>query len=142
MVVEFPVSRGTVARWLQTLQEYDFEVQHRPGKSHGNANALSRRSCGETGCTYCIQVEEKNQNMQIQHVGRVMASKGRCSEKTPCVVQCELIFQMWSMRDLEKKQADDPDISPLIRWKKQSEERPSWGDIFSNSALTRLYWTQ
>ncbi len=32
-----------VARWHEELQQYDFEIQHRAGKAHGNADALSRR---------------------------------------------------------------------------------------------------
>ena len=34
--------RGMLARWLETLSAHDFDIQHRPGKSHGNADALSR----------------------------------------------------------------------------------------------------
>ena len=34
---------GKLARWLYTVQaEYHFEVEHREGKSHLNADALSR----------------------------------------------------------------------------------------------------
>ena len=29
-------------RWLQTLANYQFTIQHRPGKKHANADALSR----------------------------------------------------------------------------------------------------
>ncbi|GBN06648.1 Retrovirus-related Pol polyprotein from transposon 297 [Araneus ventricosus] len=36
-------TEGQVARWIQKLQEYDFEIQHRKGTSHGNADAISRR---------------------------------------------------------------------------------------------------
>ena len=31
-----------MARWLESLAEYDLKVQHRPGKKHTNADALSR----------------------------------------------------------------------------------------------------
>ena len=34
---------GRLGRWALTLQSYDFEIQHRPGKRHGNADGLSRR---------------------------------------------------------------------------------------------------
>ena len=34
-----------VARWLESLAEYEFTVQHRPGKKHTNADALSRVPC-------------------------------------------------------------------------------------------------
>ena len=33
---------GQLARWLERLQEYDFEIQHRKGSQHLNADALSR----------------------------------------------------------------------------------------------------
>ena len=35
-------SVGQVARWIERLAEYDFDIEHRPGKQHANANALSR----------------------------------------------------------------------------------------------------
>ena len=40
---------GQVARWLAVLGTYDFEIQHRAGVSHGNADGLSRRPCQECG---------------------------------------------------------------------------------------------
>ena len=33
---------GQLARWLERLQEYDFDIQHRRGTHHQNADALSR----------------------------------------------------------------------------------------------------
>ena len=45
---------GQNARWLELLDEYDFEVQHRPGHRHGNADALSRHPClNKPSCTAC-----------------------------------------------------------------------------------------
>ena len=34
---------GQMARWMTLIEEYDFEIVHRPGARHGNADALSRR---------------------------------------------------------------------------------------------------
>ncbi|KRY45558.1 Retrovirus-related Pol polyprotein from transposon, partial [Trichinella britovi] len=36
---------GQVARWLEQLAEFDFEVIHHPGRKHQNADALSREAC-------------------------------------------------------------------------------------------------
>jgi len=47
-LLNFRNPEGQVALWLEALQEYDFEVQHRPGRQHGNADALSRRPCAGT----------------------------------------------------------------------------------------------
>ena len=33
---------GQVARWIEQITEYDFDIVHRPGKQHANADALSR----------------------------------------------------------------------------------------------------
>ena len=33
---------GQVARWIERLAEYNFEIIHRPGNRHANADALSR----------------------------------------------------------------------------------------------------
>ena len=35
--------RSKFARWIFMIQEYDYEILSRPGKIHGNADALSRR---------------------------------------------------------------------------------------------------
>ena len=32
-----------VARWLEVLGSYNFDIEHRPGRYHGNADGLSRR---------------------------------------------------------------------------------------------------
>ena len=38
----FKESVGQVARWIERNAEYDFDIEHRPGKQHANADALSR----------------------------------------------------------------------------------------------------
>ena len=35
---------GRLAPWSLRIQQHDFEIRHRPGSQHGNADALSRRS--------------------------------------------------------------------------------------------------
>jgi hypothetical protein len=41
----FKEAEGQLERWLEQLQEYTFTVEHRPGRKHGNGDALSRLSC-------------------------------------------------------------------------------------------------
>uniref|UniRef100_A0A7N8XXX0 ribonuclease H n=1 Tax=Mastacembelus armatus TaxID=205130 RepID=A0A7N8XXX0_9TELE len=58
-LLTFRQPEGQVARWLEVLQEYRFEVQHRPGHRHANADALSRRPCAEGLCRHCQRQEER-----------------------------------------------------------------------------------
>ncbi len=39
--------QGQFARWLEILSEFQFSIEHRAGISHGNADALSRKPCGQ-----------------------------------------------------------------------------------------------
>ena len=41
----FKNPEGQLARWLEALQEYNFTIEHRKGRLHGNADAMSRRPC-------------------------------------------------------------------------------------------------
>ena len=45
----FKEPEGQVARWLETWAEFDYEVVHRPGKQHHNADASSRKMCKQCG---------------------------------------------------------------------------------------------
>ena len=48
---------GQIARWLEVLAEYNFTIIHRDGKKHQNADALSRKHCGDDGCNFYKQGE-------------------------------------------------------------------------------------
>ena len=49
----FKEPEGQMARWLETLQEYQFDIVHRAGVKHLNADALSRIP----PCTQCSRAE-------------------------------------------------------------------------------------
>jgi hypothetical protein len=45
--------KGQSFRWILRLAEYQFLIQHRAGKKHANADALSRLPQPETSCKDC-----------------------------------------------------------------------------------------
>lgn len=50
---------GMLARWLATLETYDFEILHRKGTLNGNADGMSRiptRKCPRSDCPQCTQI--------------------------------------------------------------------------------------
>ena len=48
-LTNFKEPQGQIARWISILGEYDYEIQHRPGRVHNNADALSRSPCTQCG---------------------------------------------------------------------------------------------
>jgi len=50
-----PEPIGQQGRWLDFLGEYDITIHHRPGRAHGNSDALSRRPCERSNLTRCQQ---------------------------------------------------------------------------------------
>ena len=57
-IMNFKEPEVQMARWLQYLQTYNFEIVHQKGKSHQNADSLSRRPCPED-CSHCGRQERK-----------------------------------------------------------------------------------
>ena len=49
MTVTQPI--GQLARWLETLSEYNFMLQHRKGLKHNNVDGLSCQRCSD--CKQC-----------------------------------------------------------------------------------------
>ena len=49
-LMSFTEPERQMAKWLEKLQEHDFEIKHRLGRKHTNADALSRLPCKQ--CSY------------------------------------------------------------------------------------------
>jgi len=100
------------------LETYHYEIQHRPGLKHGNADALSRGPCQRCGR------ESHDASPTCQETGAdktqkvTTRSQGRKEQE-------EKKSDMW-MEDgvqnrcnLEMKQAEDEDVSWVIGYKKK-----------------------
>ena len=74
-LLSFKEPEGQVARWIEALQDYDFEVQHRAGHLHSNADALSRCPCED--CRHCEHQEERDgTTLQVAATGQVWPDEG------------------------------------------------------------------
>lgn len=50
-----------IARWIWSLDTYDFDIVNRKGTLHGNADGLSRRpskKCKRSDCPQCNNKDE------------------------------------------------------------------------------------
>ncbi len=88
----FKNPEGQLARWLEALQEYDFEVMHHRGKIHSNSDSLSR-----IPCRHCGRLDEDlDAGVCIQTVLTDLALVGRERE------------------DIHQLQAGDPEMKRVI----------------------------
>ncbi|GBN46994.1 Transposon Ty3-G Gag-Pol polyprotein [Araneus ventricosus] len=120
-LLNFREPEGQIARWIQRLQEYDFEIQHRKGTSHGNADTLSRRPCKDS-CKHCTNAKKKF-GMETDISLKVLTTE-----------------DAWSSSEVQKAQLEDPAIRPILEKKLNSEDRPSWEEIAPEIPATKRYW--
>ena len=52
-LLNFKDPQGQMARWLQVLDTYTFDIEHRAGRKHNNADAMSRGPCKQCGDEEC-----------------------------------------------------------------------------------------
>ena len=89
---------GQVARWLEMLAEYTFDVVHRPGLLHGNADALSRLPCKQCGLKG--DEEEPIEDREIIEVATVSTTW----------------IPSWSPEEIQHLQESDPPLKQFTLW--------------------------
>ena len=96
-----PEPMAQMARWLAYIEQFDFEIQHRAGNKHGNADGLSRTPTHEDAVR---TVKQQNGDSFVEDVVN-------------------------DREALTKAQLDDPDIGPVLRAIMQSPEAPDIGQL-------------
>ena len=48
----------------------------------------------------------------------------------------------WTHEEMAARQDADPDIGPIMRWKRVGNDRPRWEDISPESRETKVLWRQ
>ena len=134
-LTNFKDPQGQVARWLEVLGTYTFEIQHRPGLRHGNADALSRGPCRQCGMT--------DPDPEPNHCMVVTRSQTKEAEK----VAEEAPASAWlgegplSKESLIQAQSEDPVISKILEWKRAGE-KPTWEKVAAEGSALKTYWAQ
>ena len=108
-LVNFRDPQGLLARWLEILADYQFDIVHRAGSAHGDADALSRvpQLTADVGC-------------QTESSGTVT------NGVTVCAVGSEqATVSSWSCSFLRDEQRKDSVLSEVIGWleRKSQPER-------------------
>ena len=157
-LLNFKEPDGQRARWLETLSEYEYEIQHRPGRNHGNADGLSRQWCGKCE-RECEGVKAKG---RFQSMGNGTNSSSQASEllrvKPKETVRLLQVQTQWTNDELKTFQAADQQLQPLLtavkaQLKPNPIEEASWPPMarrylqdwerltFDNEVLRRRWYT-
>jgi len=96
----FKRPEGILARWMETLAEFHYTVQHRPGRLHSNADAVSR--------PFCKQCHNKP-----THIPWIDELERADSITAPWSVTALEIQPEMSHEEIQQMQDDDPALGPV-----------------------------
>ena len=109
---------GMIARWLQTLGNYNFTVEFRKGSKHGNADSLSR-----IGHSRQPTPEEEAEALEEL----VAAIHLRCPASVP-------------PETMKHAQRDDAVLKQVCQWK-ESNTKPPYEEIRKEGLEVRTYYS-
>jgi len=101
-----------MARWLAYIEQFDFEIQHRAGSKHGNADGLSRTPTNDDAARMVKQQDDDS----------------------------SLDDMVNDRQALTKAQLDDPDIGPVLRAITRSPEVPDIGQLTPEAPDVKRFW--
>jgi transposase InsO family protein len=96
-LLSFKEPEGQKVRWLEQLSQYNYTIEHRPGKKHGNADGLSRRPCRQCGRDDEVEGGASVNKIALPH--------------------------RWTNDELQKAQRDDTELLLIIN-ALESQQRP------------------
>ena len=132
---------GQIARWFEVLNTYNFEIQHRAGKQHGNADGLSRRPC--ISCKYCTKQEQKDSDDDIDEsrepCPKIHALKSIEDDTDNVSIGW---LQSKSKSEIKEAQVNDENLSIIHNMKSCLSNRPSWKDVSIENTVVKKYWSQ
>jgi len=108
-----PEPMPQLARWLTFIEEFDFEVVHRDGRKHSNADGLSRRA-GPLPASYKRAIESDSESTSSEQMDMVFHDAITEQDEAISCEHFELREQIPSARpvlELDKEQAEirEPD---------------------------------
>jgi len=90
-----PEPIGQQARWCEILKEFNFQIVHRFGRIHGNADAISRRPCRQ-----CGNDGENKVSVKIRAINFVTIEEG----------------DRWSRKEIAEATEKDVELATFVKW--------------------------
>ena len=164
-----PEPMPQLARWLTFIEEFDYEVVHRDGTKHSNADGLSRRagplpvshegaiesdsestSSEQMDMVFHDAVTEQDEAISCEHFelreqipsARPVREpdKEQAEIREPDKEQAETELEPSVRESLAARQQSDPEIGKLVQLRLQSPEQPALALLATESeSAKRLY---
>jgi transposase InsO family protein len=114
---------GQVARWIETLSEFQFQIQHRPGVKHGNADGMSRAACVD--CKQCRRIQDRDGGPDRSQLQQMAANSGSVPEPIPPAPSVQQVTQPCEdLVKLQRQQGSDmAKLYDLVTEQKQMSEQ-------------------
>lgn len=133
-----PEPMPQLARWLTFIEEFNFKIEHRAGRSHQNADALSRRpnnnieDITELTDNYEGASQRRHQVAAINHD---TTTTMRSIENLP-------MADLLAGENVAMEQQKDLDIGPILRMKQCQDDQPSIDQLLLEPEPVKKYWSQ
>jgi len=138
-----------VARWLEMLAKFSYQIERRPGKKHGNADGMSRRPDG--GCKQCLGIKRRDGGPSRSDL-ETLANQGAgydwdqsqlkpMAAENPEAVQALRANPVLAdnVIELRKLQENLPGVVGNVYWAEKERRRPSEKQLSQGSAELRLF---
>jgi hypothetical protein len=169
-LTNFKQAEGMVARWIVQLSCFDYEMEHRKGTQHGNADGLSRkeakvkRRCQRDTCPDCLKLPVRTANVVTRSHHKKQNSPEECSHSKSGADTDPLVeargntanapptrmdnpvldpnwLETWPSSEVQKWQENDPAIGPVLASKKKGV-KPDREAMLRASGETRELYAQ
>ena len=121
-----PEPIGQQSRWLEILEEFSFDIEHRPGRLHTNADAMSRMPCRQCG----METDLSSRSIQVLETDQAANESHRPT------------LDRWSDGIVAEATRQDPELVVFYRWKSSLPERPDHDFVAKYDEPTKIYWRQ
>ncbi|KAI3373745.1 hypothetical protein L3Q82_022328, partial [Scortum barcoo] len=147
-LLNFKEPEGQLGRWLETLQDYNFEVRHWAGHLHVNTGALSQRPCEGEDCKYCQRIEEQDtaaprvaalREISVVDDGSPPDSSSGRPQASP--MNHNHCSESIDPEQLRHDQSQDPVLSRVQDWV-GAGQRPEWPAVSALDTELKAFYSQ
>ena len=135
---------GQVARWLQELNTYNLEVIHRGGRSHSNADALSRMPC--KACKHQQKLQEEfdsiNKPDEVSKETIMIVTRSQANSQTSEMTNNQILLNGWDPVEISTSQLNDISIGKIKLDLQEGRQLPGWNEISAASSKLKTLWRQ